>query len=61
MNELRVALLQIAAAVYVAWLDLDALREWRRRGVWGGACRRPGCYGRLTGEGPSAQKNTLEQ
>ena len=41
--------------VVVARLDLAALREWRRREVWGGAWRRPGAYGPLirpgSGEG----------
>lgn len=45
--------------VYVAPLDLDALREWRRREVWGGAYRRPGCYGRLTDEGSAAPQGML--
>jgi N-carbamoylputrescine amidase len=47
------------AGVCVARLDLDALREWRRREVWGGASRRPGYYGRLTDEGPGAQESML--
>ena len=85
MSELRIALLQIAAAgydqaanletglavcrhaaelgagedVYAARLDLDALRDWRRREVWGGAYRRPGCYGRLTDEGSAAPQGML--
>ncbi len=42
-------------------LDLDALREWRRREVWGGAHRRPACYGRLTDEASAAQKSMLER
>ena len=45
--------------VYVARLDLDALRAWRRREVWGGAHRRPGCYGRLTDEGSAAPQGML--
>jgi len=36
------------AGVFVAPLDLGALREWRRTEVWGGAFRRPDLYGRLT-------------
>jgi predicted amidohydrolase len=47
--------------VYVAPLDLDTLREWRRREVWGGAYRRPGCYGRLTDEGSAAPKGMLDK
>jgi predicted amidohydrolase len=31
--------------VYLAPFDLDALRDYRRREVWGDAYRRPGCYG----------------
>ena len=49
----------VGEGVYVARLDLDALREWRRSEVWGGAYRRPGCYGRLTGEGSAAPKGML--
>jgi hypothetical protein len=45
----------------VAPLDLDTLREWRRREVWGGAYRRPGCYGRLTDEGSAAPKGMLDK
>ena len=47
--------------VYVARLDLDAVRAWRRREVWGGAWRRPGCYGRLTEEGPGAPQGMLDE
>ena len=47
--------------VYVAHLDLGALREWRRREVWSGAYRRPGCYARLTGEGPAVLKGMLDE
>jgi predicted amidohydrolase len=36
-----------AEGVYVVDLDLVALREWRRREVWGSRCRRPGTYGAL--------------
>jgi len=57
----RAAELGAGEDVYVARLDLDALREWRRREVWGGAYRRPGCYGRLTDEGSAAQKRMLKQ
>ena len=36
-----------AEDVCVVRLDLDALREWRRREVWGSQCRRPETYGAL--------------
>jgi len=36
-----------AEDVCVVRLDLDALREWRRREVWGQQCRRPETYGAL--------------
>jgi predicted amidohydrolase len=36
-----------AEEVCVVRLDLGALREWRRREVWGGECRRPETYGAL--------------
>ncbi len=36
-----------AEEVFVVRLDLDALREWRRREVWGTECRRPETYGAL--------------
>ena len=36
-----------AEGVYVVRLDLAALREWRRREVWGTRCRRPQTYGVL--------------
>jgi N-carbamoylputrescine amidase len=36
-----------AEGVYVVRLDLDALREWRSREVWGTRCRRPETYGAL--------------
>jgi N-carbamoylputrescine amidase len=36
------------AGVFVVSLDLEALREWRRAEVWGGAFRRPEVYGPLT-------------
>lgn len=35
------------AGVFVARLDLDELRGWRRREVWGGAWRRVEAYGPL--------------
>ena len=37
-----------AEDVCVVRLDLEALREWRRREVWGARCRRPDTYGALT-------------
>jgi predicted amidohydrolase len=37
-----------AEGVYLAPFDLDRLRAYRRREVWGGAYRRPGAYGLLT-------------
>jgi N-carbamoylputrescine amidase len=40
-----------AEDVCVVRLDLDALREWRRREVWGSQCRRPETYGALVEEG----------
>jgi N-carbamoylputrescine amidase len=39
-----------AEDVCVVRLDLDALREWRRREVWGDQCRRPETYGALVEE-----------
>ena len=49
-----------AEGVFVVGLDLEALREWRGREVWGRTCRRPETYaalvegepgGRAPGEG----------
>ena len=40
-----------AEDVCVVRLDLDALREWRRREVWGDQCRRPETYGALVEDG----------
>jgi len=40
-----------AEDVCVVRLDLDELREWRRREVWGSQCRRPETYGALVGDG----------
>ena len=40
-----------AEDVCVVRLDLDALREWRRREVWGSQCRRPETYGALVEDG----------
>jgi predicted amidohydrolase len=34
--------------IYLAELDLAALRAYREREAWGNAFRRPGCYGPLT-------------
>lgn len=33
--------------VYLADFDMDALRKWRRREVWGNAFRKPRCYDSL--------------
>ena len=33
--------------IFIAEYDLDALRDHRRREVWGDACRKPGRYGLL--------------
>lgn len=40
------------AGVYPAFLDLGALRDYRRRETWGDAFRRPAAYGALTGGEP---------
>ena len=37
-----------AEGVYLAAFDLDALRAYRAREVWGNSFRRPELYGRLT-------------
>jgi predicted amidohydrolase len=37
-----------AEGVYLAPFDLDAIRAWRSREVWGNAFRRPHCYAALT-------------
>jgi predicted amidohydrolase len=37
--------------IALARFDLDELREWREREVWGGKYRRPHLYGRLVEEG----------
>jgi predicted amidohydrolase len=34
--------------VYMACVDLDALRAYRERSVWGNAYRRPSLYGELS-------------
>ena len=34
--------------IYIAEFDLDRIRDWRRREVWGNAFRRPRCYATLT-------------
>ena len=48
-----------AEDVCVVRLDLDALREWRRREVWGDQCRRPETYGALVeGGGDSADASS---
>lgn len=43
-----------AEGVHVVPLDLAALREWRRREVWGSHCRRPEAYGPLLEAGEDA-------
>ena len=55
-RETRVFEAGEAEDVCVIRLDLGALREWRRREVWGSACRRPETYGALVedGGGPAA-------
>jgi len=40
-----------AEDVCVVRLDLEALRAWRRREVWGSSCRRPETYGGLIADG----------
>ena len=40
-----------AEDVCVVRLDVEALREWRRREVWGSSCRRPETYGGLVEDG----------
>ncbi len=40
-------------AVYLATFDLDRLRAYRRREVWGDAYRKPGAYGSLVADGPA--------
>jgi predicted amidohydrolase len=34
--------------VYIAEFDLDRIRDWRQREVWGNAFRKPRCYDLLT-------------
>lgn len=34
--------------VFIAGFDMDAIRRYREREVWGNAFRRPSCYGALT-------------
>jgi predicted amidohydrolase len=36
--------------VWLAWIDMDALRDYRRRETWGNAFRRPALYGDLIAE-----------
>ena len=43
-----------AEGVYLATFDLDRLREYRAREVWGDAFRKPGRYGPLTDRKPTA-------
>jgi N-carbamoylputrescine amidase len=40
-----------AEDVCVVRIDLEALRQWRRREVWGSQCRRPETYGALLEDG----------
>jgi len=35
---------------YLAKFDMDAIRKWRSREVWGNAYRRPRCYSKLVSE-----------
>ena len=50
-RETRVFEAGEAEDVCVVRLDLGALREWRRREVWGSSCRRPETYGGLVEDG----------
>jgi len=45
-----------AEDVLVVRLDLEALREWRRREVWGEQCRRPETYGALVVDSADSAK-----
>ncbi len=47
-----------AEDVCVVRLDLEALREWRRREVWGDQCRRPETYGALVGGADSSNASS---
>jgi predicted amidohydrolase len=46
--------------VYVAAVDLDALRAYRERSVWGNAYRRPSLYGELLSDDVSQPFKRLE-
>jgi predicted amidohydrolase len=46
-RDTRVFEAQETEDVCLVDLDVAALREWRRREVWGSRCRRPGAYGAL--------------
>lgn len=50
-----------AEDVCVVRLDLDALREWRRREVWGSQCRRPETYGALVDDGGGLAAGSAEE
>ena len=41
--------------VFVAQLDVDAVREWGCMAPWAGAYRRPGVYGALSEAGETGQ------
>jgi predicted amidohydrolase len=61
-RETRVFEAAEAEGVHVVRLDLAALREWRRREVWGGECRRPETYGALTEDRrPAAESPRAEE
>ncbi|GIK37869.1 MAG: carbon-nitrogen hydrolase [Chloroflexota bacterium] len=47
-REMSVLEARSEEGVYLAELDLAALRAYREREVWGNAFRKPGCYGPLT-------------
>ena len=49
-----------AEEVCVVRLDLDALRAWRRREVWGSECRRPETYGALVEHGGGLPASAVE-
>jgi predicted amidohydrolase len=52
-RDMRVVEAGEREGIYLAAFDLDALRDYRRREVWGDAYRRPGRYGLLTERGPA--------
>ena len=49
-----------AEEVCVVRLDLEALRAWRRREVWGNECRRPETYGALVEGGGGLPGSPVE-